>query len=370
MSKTRLFVTLIIIALLSVSSVHAFDYENEDWDEIIRLAKEEGTLTAYAPTSRLEQAGKAFEEEYGIKVETHQLSEVEMIERTYREAVTGINQVDLVLIEDLPSMYELLIKPGYLVNYIPPAAREGVPVEHQNPLAFVYQPRVIGYNTEVYDEEPIESVWELTLPKWRGKVMMRDVGITGEHQNFLTEVVRRSDEMAAEYERFFGEPLELTEENAGFEFMKRLIQNDLIIMTSDTRISEAVGAKGQEDPPIGFTYVYSHHRHIETKDLALDAHENVKPFSGYCYGMYIQIAAEAPNPNAAKLFANFINTEEGYQAWIGDVGFYHMNENIPSPDDGHRIGWDWWAERVWAYDVEYATQNRGLILDAWMRFMQ
>ncbi|HPT83292.1 MAG TPA: ABC transporter substrate-binding protein [Limnochordia bacterium] len=370
MRKSTLWITiLLVLTLLAAGTVNANEYADEDWDEIIRLAKEEGELVAYAPTSRLAIAAQAFEEKYGIKVTTHQLSEVEMIERTYREAVTGINQVDLVLIEDLPSMYELLIKPGHLINYVPPAAREAVPPEHQNPLVFVYQPRVIGYNTEVYEEEPIESIWELTLPKWRGKVLMRDLAITGEHQNFFAELVRRSHELEAEYERFFGEPLVLTEENAGLEFMKRLIQNDLVIMTSDTRISEAVGARGQTDPPIGFIYVYSHHRHKEAKDLALEAMENVKPFSGYSYGMFIQIAAKAPHPNAAKLFANFLNTPEGYEAWHNGVGFYSMNKNIDPPEDGHRDSWDWWAERVWSYDVEFATQNRGYILDAWMRFM-
>ena len=104
MFKPRLLITVLLVTALMISGIaFANDYEDEDWDEIIRLAKEEGQLTAYAPTSRLAQAGQAFEEKYGIKVTTHQLSEVEMIERTYREAVTGINQVDLVLIEDLPA---------------------------------------------------------------------------------------------------------------------------------------------------------------------------------------------------------------------------------------------------------------------------
>lgn len=361
-------VTLLLVVTTGV--VFANGYENEDWDEIIRLAKKEGSLVVYAPTSRLAQAAEAFQAKYGIKVETHQLSEVEMIERTYREASTGINQVDLVLIEDLPSMKELLIDTGYLINYVPPAARNAVPVDQQNPLIFVRQPRVIGYNTEVYKEEPIESVWELTLPKWRGKVLMRDLAVTGEHMNFFTEIVRRSDVMEAEYERFFGEPLVMTEANAGLEFMKRLIQNDLVLMSSDTKISEAVGAKGQTDPPIGFIYVYTHHRHIPTKNLALDAMENVRPFNGYTYGMYIQIAAKAPHPNAAKLFADFINTEEGFAAWHNGLGFYSMNENIADPEDGHRVDWAWWEERVWGYDLEFASENRGLILDKWMEYMR
>lgn len=87
--------------------------------------------------------------------------------------------------------------------------------------------------------------------------MIRDLAITGEHQNAFTELIRRSDELEADYLRRFGEPLQLREENAGLEFLRRLVENDIILMTSDTRIAEAVGQKGQENPPVGFFYVYS-----------------------------------------------------------------------------------------------------------------
>ena len=96
-----------------------------------------------------------------------------------------------------------------------------------------------------------------------------DVAITGEHQNAFTEWVRRSDELEAAYERRFGEPLVMTEANAGLEWIKRFLENDPIIMTSDTRLSEAVGARGQESPPFGMFYVYSKHRDVPLQDLAL-----------------------------------------------------------------------------------------------------
>ena len=65
--------------------------------------------------------------------------------------------------------------------------------------------------------------------------MIRDVAITGEHQNALTEWVRRSSDLEAAYKKRFGKSLEMTEANAGLEFI--LLQNDAIIMTSDTKIA-------------------------------------------------------------------------------------------------------------------------------------
>lgn len=55
--------------------------------------------------------------------------------------------------------------------------------------------------------------------------------------------MRRADELTAEYEALYGEPLELTEVNAGLEWTKRFLQNDPSIMASDTRVAEADGAR-------------------------------------------------------------------------------------------------------------------------------
>ena len=299
---------------------------------------------------------------------TARLSEVELIERLNREAASGITGVDLVLIEDYPSMMETLVRPGYLVNYVPPSARDAVPASHQNPLVFAYITRIIGYNTEKYPQDPFKSVWDLTAPAWKGKVMIRDLAITGEHQNAFTELIRRSQDLEAAYRNRFGEPLKMTAKNAGLEFLRRLVQNDIILMTSDTRIAEAVGKKGQANPPAGFFYVFSKHRDIPKLNLALNASENVKPFLGYYYGMYLQLAAKAKNPNAAKVLADYLMSAEGYKPWSDELGFYSMNKNVPPhPQDRP---WSWWKERLWTYDPEYAAQHRGEVLDAWLKFLQ
>lgn len=350
----------LMIVLLMFSIAQA-----EELEELIAAAQKEGKLVVYATTSRINLAAEAFQEKFGIQVEAHRLSETELIERVYQEARAGVNAVDIVLIEDYPSFKELLIDTGYLVNYVPPVALEHVPEEYHNPLVFAFISRVIGYNTEAFESDPFDSVWDLTTPQFRGRVMIRDLAITGEHQNAFTELVRRSDELEADYLRRFGEPLQLREANAGLEFLRRLVENDIILMTSDTRIAEAVGQRGQENPPVGFFYVYSKHRDIPQKNLALDYSANIKPFGGYYYAMYIQLAAKSSHPNAAKLFANYIMTPEGYEPWSSEVGFYSVNPQIPShPDD---MPWEWWKERLWTYDPEFAVENRGIVLDAWFR---
>lgn len=363
-AHTLLISVLSLVLLFGMASLaHA-----EDWDQIVADAKKEGKLVVYSVTSRIHEAAEAFEEKYGIQVEAHRLSETELLERVFQEARARVHAVDVVLIEDFPSMKELLIDPGHLVNYVPPSVAAKVPEEYQNPLVFAYITRIFGYNTEVFSEDPFDSIWDLTTPEFRGRVMIRDLAVTGEHQNAFTELIRRSDVLEAEYERRFGEPLQLTEANAGLEFLKRLVQNDIILMTSDTRIAEAVGKKGQADPPVGMFYVYSKHRDIPKLDLALAASHNIKPLLGYYYGMYIQMSANAKNPNAAKLFIDYLMSAEGYRPWSDEIGFYSMNPDVPDhPDD---MPWSWWKERLWTYDATFAAQNRGIVLDAWLRYVQ
>lgn len=372
----RISALLVILVLLTgtlfasgqAEAAGAVDIDDSDWDALIAAAQEEGKVTVYATTSRIHPATEAFQEKYGITVDAHRLSEVELIERVYQEAQSGVDAVDVVLIEDFPSMKELLIDTGHLENYIPPTAREKIPSEYHDPLVFAWVNRVIGYNTEAFDEDPFESIWDVTLPEWEGRVMIRDLAITGEHQNAFTELMRRSDELEAEYERRFGEPLEMEEDNAGLEFLRRLATNDPILMTSDTRISEAVGKRGQDEPPAGFFYVYSKHRDIPRKDLALDFSHNIKPLLGYYYGLYVQLASNPQNPNAARLLADYLLTEDGFSPWADDVGIYSMNQDISHHEDD--MSWEWWSERLWTYDPQYAAENRGTVLDAWLGYVQ
>ncbi len=350
---------LLLMLLLAVGIVSA-----ENWDEVIELAKQEGRLVVYTSVGRIAQSAEAFQEKYGIEVEVYNLRDFEIVHRIAQEYRSQIYNVDLAVIENVPAIITQLVRPGYMYNYMPPTMKDVIPEEHQDPLVMAFVSRVFGYNTEVYAEDPFESIWDLTLPEWQGKVMLRDPALTGDHINFFTELVRRSDVLEQEYERRFGNPLELREENAAYEFLRRLVQNDLVIMTSDTRIAEAIGTRGQTEPPVGMFYVYSKHRDIPAQDLALQESRNIQPFLGYYYKVLIQIASQARNVNAAKLFTEFLLTEEGFKPFQDSPGFYSTNPNIEVIWPGDEP-WSYWEDKLWTYDYDFAIRNRGEVLDFW-----
>jgi iron(III) transport system substrate-binding protein len=341
---------------------------DEDWAAIEAAALDEGQLTVYSTTSRTVTAAEAFQAMTGIEVEVVRLGEQDLIERAYQEGRAGVRNVDMIVVEDWPAAKELLANTGYFENYVPPNARARFEPRYQEPLVLGFINRIFGFNTEKHDSDPFTNVWELTMPEYRGHVMIRDVGITGEHQNAFTEWIRRSDELEAAYTELTGEPLEMTEPNAGLEWIKRFLQNDPIIMTSDTRIGEAVGARGQDDPPYGMFYVFSKHRDIPTLDLAIQESHAISPTLGYYYPIVLQLSSTARHPNAAKLFMEYLTTIEGFAPWADSPGVYTPNpDQVPFEGD---MPWSWWVERLWGYDIDFAVQHRGQVLDTWLRYAQ
>lgn len=354
--------------LFAASIVGGQALAQEDWSAVELDALAEGRLVVYSTTSRTVKAGENFTALTGIEVEVIRLGEQELIERAFQEGRAGVDAVDMIVLEDWPAAKELLANTGYFVNYVPPNAREVFAEQYQDPLVLGFINRIYGFNTEAYDAPPFQSIWDLTTPDFAGRVMIRDVAITGEHQNAFTEWVRRSAELEADYEARFGEPLTMTEDNAGLESIKRFLQNDPIIMTSDTRIAEAVGTKGQEAPPFGMFYVFSKHRDAEELDLAIAESRTMTPNLGYYYPIVMQLAANAQHPNAAKLFMDYLTTIEGFAPWADSPGVYTPNPaQVPFEGD---MPWAWWVDRLWGYDVDFAVQNRGIVLDTWLRYAQ
>lgn len=358
-----------LVAAIAIGLVASFGLaQDEDWAAVEEAARAEGALLVYSTTSRTATAAEAFSAMTGIAIEVVRLGEQDLIQRAYQEAVSGVNAVDMIVVEDWVAARELLSNTGYFVNYVPPTARALFAERYQDPLVLGFINRVFGYNTEAYAADPFVSVWDLTTPAYAGRVMIRDVAITGEHQNAFTEWVRRSDELEAAYERRFGEPLVMTEANAGLEWIKRFLENDPIVMTSDTRISEAVGARGQENPPFGMFYVYSKHRDVPLQDLALLDSRQIDPTLGYYYPIILQLSANAAHPNAAKAFMEYLGTLEGFAPWADSPGVYSPNPN-QVPFEGDMPFW-WWEDRMWFYDLDFAAENRGIVLDTWLKYAQ
>ena len=360
---TLLLVLSLILMLGGVSfPVLAAD---EDWNAITDAAKNEGLLIVYNPSSRMGEAAEGFTAKYGIAVQWAKMNDVEVSDRVVREHEAKARGADVIVTEDAAILMAQLLPQGYVVNYIPSTHKAIIPVEYQDPLIYQFQPRIIGYNTEAYDESPIESLWDLTTPEWRGKVLMRDPQFTSTNLAWFAEIVEATDEMEAAYEKRFGEPITLTTPNAGWEFIKRLANNKPIMFKSDTDVAEAVGARGQADPPVGL-YVLSKHRDIPAKNLALEACYGLEPYMGYLYPAYVAITANAASPNAAKLFVRYL-LEEGVRAWTKDLGNFATDPRIPTHPDDPLGGTEAWAKVTMPLNAQTTVKHYGELFDFWMK---
>lgn len=343
------------------------DSEGFDLDALIAAAQAEGELIAYWHSSRIEKAGNLFAEKYGITVNGTKMNDSEQTERIIREVDSGNIQVDVLGYDDGGTLVTHLIPEGYVTNWVPPDLEDKISPEDRDPLIYLWQPRFFGYNTEVYgDTCPIANVWQLTEPEWRSKIIIRDPQVTTAQLGFFAAIVSNPEMMAQAYHEYYGEDLEISEENAGWEYLKRLFQNNVLVMGSDDDVSQAVGGAGQTDPPIGM-YTYTKHRNMEELDLHLGICSTMKPFMGYALPTFVAQVNGAPHPNAAKLFTHFVLTEEGVSPWVlADLGGYSSNLEVSANPEDEIGSWENWKNYLIAFDPAEAIKIRQDLTDFWL----
>lgn len=338
-----------------------------DLEALITAAKAEGELVAYWHSSRIEKAGLAFEEKYGIKVIGTKMNDSEQTERVVREVQSGNVLVDVIAYDDGGTLITELIPQGIVESWVPPDLAEKIAPEDQDPLIYLWQPRFFGYNTEVYgDTCPVENIWQLTEEEWNSRVIIRDPQVTTAQLAFFASIIENSDLMAQAYEEYFGEALVTEEENAGWEFLKRLFGNNMQVMGSDDDVAQAVGGAGQTEPPVGL-YTYAKHRNMDELNLKLGICKTMKPFMGYALPTYVAQVSGGAHPNAAKLFTHYVLTEEGVAPWaLADLGGYSTNPEVSAnPDDEIGI-WKDWKGLLFSFDPAKAITIRQDLLDYWL----
>lgn len=357
--KTR-FVLVILLLMLSLTVFAASP-------ALITAAQKEGKVVVYSITSRIKNAAEAFEAKYGIKVEAYNLKGYELIEKVAKEVGGGIVGADFVIAQDGGRIFGELIEPGYLYNYVPEDMASIIPVDYQNPLRLSIITKVFLYNSETFTYPPVVNVWALTDPKYKGRFFFKDPFKEGVNMNFLTMITKPeiAEELAAAYERYYGKPIKLTTENAGYEWIKEILENGLVLMKSDTTMAESIGIKGQGIDKIGLC-TYSKVRYRETKNLALLPIVGMDPFAGFYYPSYLMMVKNAAHPNAAKLFIEYLLTEEGFEPWAGSEGTYSSNPNIrPHPGD---MPFEVWEKLLIGEDPEFLFNHRIDVEEFWNEY--
>lgn len=321
--------------LLSSAALADGHFDGMSPQELLPLAQAEGSVTVYSFTSRIGRVEKAFEEAYpGIDLQGFDISSTEQIARLTAEAQAGVTNADVIYISDVPVVLPALLASGIIANYVPPRVADRVPAEFRSPLlAQRLSTKVLMYNEEANpDGAPVTNLWQLTADDWRGRVVMVDPLQRGDYLDLMTEIVLRSDEMAAAYEAQFGQAIDLEgAANAGEKFIMDLFANDLILVGSTDDVNKAVGALGQENPPVGFTS-YSDRRDNEDEGWALQVANGVAPAPGIIFPAVLALSAEPNNPAAARLVIDFLMGDETETGGAGLAPFYVAGDYVTRTD--------------------------------------
>jgi iron(III) transport system substrate-binding protein len=262
-------------------------YKGADRDQrILDAAKKEGTLTFYTSMQTPESAplSAAFEKKFGIKVNLWRATSDQVIQRAITEARGNRNSLDVV--ETNAPEVEALARESVVAEYYSPHFKDfpdwALPAHHKwtSARANLW---VVAFNTNKVKRADIPATYEgFTDPKWRGRI-----GIEATDQDWMYAVVQ-----------FLGE-------ERGMEMLRKLAA-----LKPDMRLGHALLAEliAAGEVPVGLTVYSGNADSLKKKGAPIDA-VPVEPIVGRPQA--VAVAARAPHPNAALLFADFLLSPDG-----------------------------------------------------------
>ena len=293
-------------------------------EELIAAAQEEGELVFYSvPGETLAQAaGEAFQETYGINFEFVRLTTPDTAARLTAEDDANATVADVALIT-ATGVYPALLEAGIFTRMdeaipsypeiLPQPIPEEFVVEEWGTAVPLARPAVIAYNTDLVSEDEVpQSHEDLIDPRWEG------------------EVATINPMESASYLDSWFQFLNLY----GEDFITSLVDNGLRLEASSAPATQALGAG---EVSIVFGAPSGQPRELQLDGAPVDW---VIPDETTGSNTVIGIVDDAPHPNAARLFAYFLLTQEGSSTLLeaeGDVtpfeGTLPSGYEVFEPDD-------------------------------------
>ncbi|OAE49273.1 ABC transporter substrate-binding protein [Agrobacterium tumefaciens] len=342
-----------LIASVAVGGA-ALAADDFNLDALIEAAKKEPPITVYAVTGKIVDTAQAFTAKYGVKANGKKVNEATQVELMIREHQAGNVVGDVSVATDVASAMGELLPQGIVTNWSPPDLATSIPEKLRDPLVVVSDPHVWTYNTEKYDKCPVNNIWQLTEPQWKGKLAMLDLFDKPLYADWFNQIETHHDaEVAKAYEALYGKPLDTSNQTATAAWVKALAENAPLLSDSST-VAEAAGAPGQADPFFVITST-AKYRDNQSKGLKLGLCTGVTPFTGFLYPGFGLIAGQTKSPNAAKLFVRYLMTEEGIAPQTAD-GKISGNSGIGLPAD-EPSGIAKHLDELMAFDAKTAAED-------------
>jgi iron(III) transport system substrate-binding protein len=262
---------------------------------LIEAAKKEGRVVFYTAMDLqfAQQFGKMFEQKFGIPVRVERSGAERVFTRIGQEYSANINNVDVANTAD--AAHCLIWKNnGWLAPYLPEDVAKHFDRQFYEPEGLWAVTRIlvspIAYNTKlVKKEEAPKSFADLLDPKWSGKMVKGHPAYSGTIMNATFQIAR----------------------DLGWEYFEKLAKQRVMQVQSatDTPKKIQLGERAVMVDGAGYLII----RYKEAGDPV----EIVYPEEGTPLAAGPSVVFKgAPNPNAARLFQNYMHSREGQQVIV------------------------------------------------------
>jgi iron(III) transport system substrate-binding protein len=263
---------------------------------LVEAAKKEGKVAFYTAMDLAfaERLARTFEAKYpGIAVRVERSGAERIFTRIGQEYSSNIHAVDVVNTADQAHCI-VWKRNGWLAPYLPEEVAQHYDKAYYDPEALHVTTRIlvspIAYNTSlVKAEEAPKSFADLLDPKWKGKMVKAHPAYSGTIMNATFQIAR----------------------DLGWDYLEKLAKQGVLQVQSatDTPKKIALGERAVMVDGAGYLVV-------RNKEAGQPV-EIVYPEEGtpLATGPSAVLKA-APNPNAARLFQNWMHSREAQQVLV------------------------------------------------------
>jgi iron(III) transport system substrate-binding protein len=259
---------------------------------LVEAAKKEGKMVFYTSveTEFARALTSAFEGKYPfIRADIFRSTHEKIFSRMSVERQTGTYSADVISVGEFETFH--LQRRGFIGPYKSPFAAT-YPEGFKNPDGYwtdLYDNLIVtAYNTSRVRRDEIPNRYEdLLHPRWKGRMVL--------DQN---------------EDRWFANMIYLMGEKRGLEFMQTLAKQEIVIRGGRSMVTQLLGA-GEYDLQI---VAYWYRPHSMKKQGAPVDWVGLEPAIIALHP--ISVVEKAPHANAAKLFIDFVLSNEGQRIFV------------------------------------------------------
>ena len=259
---------------------------------LIEAAKKEGKVAFYTAMDLefAQRLGNAFESKYGIQTRVERSGAERIFQRIGQEQSSKIAACDVVNTSDQAHCI-IWVRNGWLQPYLPEEVAKHYDKLYCDPNGFDVVTRVlvspIAYNTNlVKKEEAPKSFTDLLDPKWAGKMVKAHPAYSGTIMNSTFQTAR----------------------DLGWDYFEKLAKQRVMQVQSATDTPKKIQLGERAVMVDGAGYLVIRYKE-DGSPVEIVYPEEGTPVATSPSAIF----KNAPNPNAARLFQNWMHSREAQQ---------------------------------------------------------